>query len=298
YKVPDWTRELLPPLMRPGIDIEEGDYLLKVNGVEITAGRIIYSYFQNLAGQQVLLTIGKTPNPAKATDIIVKPIRSERRLRYLNWVEHNRVIAERESNGQIGYLHLPDTYTASARIFPKYFYSQTRKKGLIIDGRFNGGGLDPDIFLSRLNARPHSYWTRRYSHDQTAPFFAVRAHMVCLTNRQAGSGGDELPFEFQQLGMGPVIGTRTWGGLVGVSMFIELIDGGVITVPDYRIYSPEGKWVVENKGVQPDIVVDLDPAEMARGYDAQLMKGIEVLMKKINADPRPWPKHEPFPVDK
>ena len=122
--------------------------------------------------------------------------------------------------------------------------------------------------------------------------------MVCLTNRQAGSGGDEVPHEFKQKKMGPVIGTRTWGGLVGVSMYINLIDGGKLTVPDYRIYDKDGKWVVENEGVTPDIVVDLSPEEMARGYDAQLMRGIEVLMKKIKEDPRPWPKHESFPVDK
>lgn len=195
-------------------------------------------------------------------------------------------------------MHLPDTYMGSATEFPKYFYSQTRKKGLIIDGRFNGGGLDPDIFLSRLDREALSYWTRRYSHDQTSPLFAPRSHKVCLTNRQAGSGGDELPYEFQQKGMGPVIGTRTWGGLVGVSMFIDLIDGGGLTAPDYRIYDKEGNWVVENKGVQPDIPVDLNSAEMARGYDAQLMKGVEVLKKKIKENPISWPQHEPFPVDK
>jgi tricorn protease len=195
-------------------------------------------------------------------------------------------------------MHLPDTYVGSATEFPKYFYSQTRKKGLIIDGRFNGGGLDPDIFLHRLKREILSYWTRRYSHDQTSPALATRAHMVCITNRQAGSGGDELPHEFRQKGMGPVIGTRTWGGLVGVSMFINLIDGGGLSAPDYRIYSPEGEWVVENIGVEPDIVIDLHPAEMAKGYDAQLMKAIDILMKKIKEDPRSWPKHPAFPVDK
>ena len=122
--------------------------------------------------------------------------------------------------------------------------------------------------------------------------------MVCLTNKQAGSGGDMLPMEFQMKKMGPVIGTRTWGGLVGVSMWLPLIDGGGLSAPDYRIYDTEGRWIVENEGVQPDIVVDLDPVEMSRGYDAQLMKGIEVLLKKIEEDPRPWPKHEPFEVDR
>ena len=298
YRVADWTRKIYPPLTGSGMKIKTGDYILQVNGEEITADKNIYSYFQNLANKQVKLVINDSPKHKGASEIIVKTLKSEKTLRYLDWVEHNRKLVNQKSNGQIGYLHLPDTYTGSTREFPKYFYSQLRKKGIIVDGRFNGGGLDPDIFLRRLDKNILSYWTRRYSHDQTSPQMATRAHLVCLTNKQAGSGGDMLPSEFQQKNMGPVIGTRTWGGLVGVSMFIDLIDGGGISAPDYRIYNPEGKWIVENEGVQPDIVVDLDPAEVADGYDAQLEKGIEVLLKKIKAEPRNWPEHEPFPVDK
>jgi tricorn protease len=298
YRTPDWTRGIVPPLLRPGVDITEGDYLLQVNHQEVTADRNIYSYFQDLAGKQVTLLINNRPSLDGAREYVVKALSGERVLRYLNWVEHNRMVAEEASGGQIGYLHLPDTYNGSAREFPKYFYGQTRKKGLIIDGRFNGGGLDPDIFLQRLDKELLAYWTRRYSHDQTTPFVVTRAHMVCLTNRQAGSGGDMLPWEFQERKMGPVIGTRTWGGLVGVSMWLDLVNGGGISAPDYRIYGREGQWVVENEGVEPDIVVDLHPEEMARGHDAQLMKAIEVLMAKIASDPRSWPDHEPFPVDR
>lgn len=298
YHVTDWTREILPPLARPGVNVQEGNYFLQINGENVTADRNIYSYFQNLTGKQVMLLVNNKPTPTGAEEITVKPLRDERTLRYLDWVEHNRLVAEKESNGQIGYIHLPDTYTGSAREFPKYFYSQTRKKGLIIDGRFNGGGLDPDIFLQRLDKKLLSHWTRRYSHDQTTPAVVTRAHMVCLTNRQAGSGGDMLPMEFKMRGMGPVIGTRTWGGLVGVSMWISMIDGGGLSAPDYRIYDPNGKWIVENVGVEPDIVVDLHPAEVARDYDAQLMKAIEVLLKMIKDEPRSWPKHEPFSVDR
>jgi len=298
YRVPDWTRKVWPPLVRPGVEVRVNDYLLRVNGREVTAGRNIYSYFQDLADKQVRLLINDQPTETNAREIVVKPLSSEYTLRYLDWVEHNRKVAEEASGGLIGYVHLPDTYTGSAREFPKYFYAQTQKKGLIVDGRFNGGGLDPDIFLQRLNKRLLTYWTRRYSHDQTTPFVVTRAHLACLTNRQAGSGGDMLPMEFQMHGMGPVIGTRTWGGLVGVSMWIGLVDGGGISAPDYRIYDPQGKWIVENEGVEPDIVVDLHPEEMARGYDAQLMKAIEYLMEQIEHDPRPWPEHEPYPVDR
>ena len=298
YRVPDWTQEITPPLAAPGINVKEGEYLLQVNGQDVTASRSIYSYFQGLAGQEVVLTVNARPVLAGARTMTVQPLNGEFTLRYLDWMEHNRKTVEEASGGQIGYLHLPDTYTGSAREFPKYFYSQTRKKGLIVDGRYNGGGLDPDIFLQRLDKQLLTYWTRRYSHDQTTPAVVTRAHLVCLTNRQAGSGGDMLPMEFRMRGMGPVIGTRTWGGLVGVSMFIRLVDGGGLSAPDYRIYTPEGQWIVENEGVTPDIEIDLNSEEMARGYDAQLMKGVEVLLEQIKADPRPWPEHQPFPVDR
>ncbi len=298
YRTADWSRDVFPPLNQPGMEVNEGDYLLKVNDMEVVASKNIYSYFQGLAGKQVSITVNDKPTLEGARDYIVKPIAGDFRLRYQHWVASNLKKVEEASDGQIGYLHFPDTYLGSAVEFPKNFYSQTRKKGLIIDGRFNGGGLDPDIFFNRLNHKPHSYWTRRYSHDQTSPAFAVNAHMVCLTNRQAGSGGDEFPLEFQQFNMGPVIGTRTWGGLVGVSMFMPLIDGGGLTAPDYRIYDPDGNWVVENEGVTPDIIVELKPKEVAKGYDAQLMKGVEVLLQKIKEEPQPWPVHEDFPEDK
>lgn len=298
FRVPDWSRKVLPPLAQPGLNVNDGTFLLQVNGADVTTDKNIYSYFQDLGNETVTLLVNEKPDLKDAREITVKTVTSERWLRYHDWVEGNRRLVAEKSNGQIGYLHFPDTYLGTATEFPKHFYSQTRKKGLIIDGRFNGGGLDPGIFLQRLEKQIVAYWTRRYSHDQTSPSTATRAHMVLLTNRQAGSGGDELPYEFQRLKMGPVIGTRTWGGLVGVSMFIKLIDGGGVTVPDYRIYTPEGTWVVENEGVTPDIEVPLKPAEVARGYDAQLMKGLEVLLEKIKAEPRPWPQHEPIPVDR
>jgi len=298
YNVSGWTRGIEPPLAKPGVRVAPGDYLLSINGRDATADRNLYSYFQDLAGDQVVILVNDRPTRDGAREYTVKPLSSDRDLRYLDWVENNRRIVDHESNGQMGYVHLPDTYTGSAREFPRFFYGLTRKKGIIVDGRYNGGGLDPDIFLQRLDKKLLAYWTRRYSHDQTTPAVVTRAHKVCITNRQAGSGGDMLPMEFRMRGMGPIVGTRTWGGLVGVSMFIPFIDGGMLTAPDYRIYDPSGKWIVENQGVQPDIVVDLHPAEVARGYDAQLMKAIEVLKKKIEEDPLPWPEHEPFPVDR
>lgn len=297
YRIPDWSRQTYPPLAKPGLNINDGDYLISVNGKKVSADMNIYSYFIDLAEKQVKLLVNNKPSETGARELIVNPLRSETQLRYNDWLENNRITVDKASNGQIGYIYMPDTYEGSAIDFPKYFYSQTKKKGLIIDGRFNGGGLDPEIFFQRLLKKPHGYWTRRYSEDQAIPFLAVTAHMACLTNRYAGSGGDELPYEFKLNKMGPVIGTRTWGGLVGVSMFIELLDGSGLTAPDYRIYNESGDWVVENEGVEPDIVIEQNSLELSKGIDTQLMKAVEVLMESIEEEPRSMPRHKPFPAD-
>jgi tricorn protease len=296
-RAPDWTVDLQPPLAGLGVDIQAGDYLLAVNGREVTTASEVYRWFEGLADKQVSLTVNRQPGPDGAREVAVKPASEEMRLRYLDWVERNRQAVDKASGGKIGYIHLPDTYTGSARMFPTYYYGQTQKEGLLIDGRFNHGGLDPDVFLERLDKEVLFYWTRRHSHDYTTPLVVTRAHLAMLTNRQAGSGGDMLPAEFQLRQMGPVIGTRTWGGLVGISTFIPLLDGGMVTAPDYRVYTPDGKWVIENDGVHPDIELDLDPAEMARGHDAQLLKGIGYLMEKIKAEPRTAPPRPPAWVD-
>lgn len=298
YREKDWSREAWPPLAKPGLNVSDGDYLLKVNNIDVRADKSIYSYFTGLAGKQVILTVNNKPVPEGAREITVVPAASETSFRYMDWLESNRLAVDKASGGKIGYIYLPDTWNGSATDFPKYFYSQTKKEGLIIDGRFNGGGLDPEIFLERLLRKPHGYWTRRQSVDQPIPHLAVTAHMALITNRYAGSGGDELPYEFRWNGMGQIIGTRTWGGLVGISMFIPMIDGGTITAPDYRIYNEKGEWVVENEGVTPDIIVDIDSKKYSEGYDTQLMKAVEVVMKKIAEEPRSQPKHQPYPVDR
>jgi tricorn protease len=298
YGEVDWNDEERPPLVGAGIRVETGDYLLAVNGRDVTAGASVYSYFIDLANKPVEITVNAKPTMQGARTMTVKPVGNEYSLRYTDWVEGNKRFIEKASGGEIGYIHLPDTYTGSTAVFPRYFYSQTTKKGIIVDGRFNAGGLDPDIFLQRLAKRPLLYWTRRNSHDYVSPWFATNAHLVCMTNRQAGSGGDMLPYLFRAKGMGPIIGTRSWGGLVGVSMWIGMVDGGGLSAPDYRVYNPQGKWVVENEGVSPDYTVDLDPADFGTGRDAQIMKALEVLQAKIKQDPRPWPTHEAFPVDR
>ncbi len=298
YNVPDWSRGVKPPLGKPGLNLTKGNYLLKINGMNVDISKNIYSYFQDLAGKQITLTIAKNSADKTGRTVTVKPASSERTLRYLDWVEGNRIKVAKASNGKIGYIHFPDTYLGSAVEFPKYFYSQLTKQGMIIDGRYNGGGLDPDIFLQRLDRKNHAFWTRRQSAHQKSISTSTNAHFVCLTNKQAGSGGDELPYVFRWRNMGPIIGTRTWGGLVGVSMFISMIDGGGLTAPDYRIYNDKGEWIIENIGVKPDIEVDLDPVEVSKGIDAQLQKGIDYIMDKIKKNPKTWPKNKKYIIEK
>ncbi len=298
YREPDWSREIYPPLAKPGLNVNDGEFLIAVNGVAVEAHKNIYSYFVDMAGKQVELTVNNIPGTKGARTIKVIPAHSESGMRYMDWLETNRKAVDLASGGKIGYLYFPDTYQGSATDFPRYFYSQTKKEGLIIDGRFNGGGLDPEIFFQRLLKKPHGYWTRRNSADQPIPLLSVTSHMACLTNRYAGSGGDELPYEFQFNKMGPVIGTRTWGGLVGVSMFLELMDGSGLTAPDYRIYNEAGDWVVENEGVTPDIILEQRSTDLAKGYDTQLMKAVEVLMKEIKDNPYVFPEHKPFKIDR
>lgn len=297
YRENDWSRQTYAPLAKPGITVSEGDYLLAVNGTPVTTDKNIYRYFIDLAGKHTKLLVNDKPTEEGACEIMVTPLSGESGLRYMDWLESNRKAVDEASDGQIGYIYFPDTYESSAIDFPKYFYSQTKKQGLIIDGRFNGGGLDPEIFFQRLLKKPHGFWTRRYSADQPIPLLSVTSHMVCLTNRYAGSGGDLLPYEFRWNNMGPIIGTRTWGGLVGVSMFLELLDGSGLTAPDYRIYNEKGEWVVENEGVEPDVVIEQNSLDLSKGIDTQLMKGVEILLQKIRENPYEFPEHPPYPVD-
>ncbi|MDX2472920.1 MAG: PDZ domain-containing protein, partial [Candidatus Krumholzibacteria bacterium] len=192
----DWTRDVRPPLVRPGLDVRNGDYLLAVNGEPVTTARNIYSYFVDLGGRQVSLTFNDKPTMKGAREVVVVPLTSENVLRYHDWVEHNRHVVEAASGGDIGYMHFPDTFNGTAREFGRQYYGQTRKQGLVIDGRNNNGGLDPDIFLQRLGKSLHTFWTRRHSAHQTTPAVVTRAHLALVTNHQAGSGGDMLPMEF------------------------------------------------------------------------------------------------------
>ncbi len=298
FRDSEYSRDIYAPLAKVGTHINEGDYLLAVNGNPVDGSRSVYAWFQNTAGKPVSLLINSTPDAKTAHTVMVVPARSEYYLRYIAWKEHNRKLVSKLSGGLIGYVHTPDTYLDSLTEFPKYLYAQTRKQGLIIDGRFNRGGLVPENFIQRLYKPFLCMFSRRDSRNQRIPMVAPIGHMAYLINQNAGSGGDAFPYFFKKLKLGPVIGTRTWGGLVGVSMFFGMIDGGYLTTPDYGMYDKNGHWEVENHGIDPDIEVRINPADLEKGHDAQLEKAVQVLMEQIKKEPRTLPDHDPFPIKK
>ncbi len=294
----DWNSDTDTPLFGPGRDVREGEYLLAVDGVELRAPSNPFSLLVDRIGEPVVLTVGPRADGKDAREVTVEPIRSEADLRYTAWVAANRRRVDELSGGKIGYLHLPNTAVGGQQGFAKGYYPQLRKEGLIIDERYNGGGFIPDFFMNILRQRLVNMWRPRYGQDWRTPGTAFLGHMAMLCNAYAGSGGDALPYYFKFYELGPVIGTRTWGGLIGISRGIPLLDGGNVTFPEFGIYSLDGEWVVENHGVEPDIQVDNLPHEVIAGRDPQLEKAVEVLLEKIAREPLRLPEVRSFPQDR
>ncbi len=294
----DWNGGADTPLFGPGRDVKEGEYLLAVDGIELKAPLNPYSLLVDKVGEQVVLTVSADKSGDESRDLTVEPIRSESSLRYHAWVENNRRRVDELSGGKIGYLHLPNTAVGGQQGFARGYYPQLRKDGLIIDERFNGGGFIPDFFMNILRQQLVNLWRPRYGQDWRTPGTAFLGHLAMVSNAYAGSGGDALPYYFKAYKLGPVIGTRTWGGLVGISRNIPLMAGGGVTFPEFGIYSLDGQWVVENHGVDPDIVIDNLPHEEIAGRDPQLEKAVEVLLEQIAADPIELPELKQFPRDR
>jgi tricorn protease len=292
----DWNSSTDTPLSGPGRNVEAGEYLLAVDGVDLEAPRNPYSLLIDRIGEQVTLRVGPRPDGKDSREITIEPIRSEASLRYTAWVEANRRRVDELSGGRIGYLHLPNTAVGGQQGFARGYYPQLRKDALIIDERYNGGGFIPDFFMNILRQQLVNLWRPRYGEDWRTPGTAFLGHMAMISNAYAGSGGDALPYYFKAYGLGQVIGTRTWGGLVGISRGIPLIDGGNVTFPEFGIYSLDGEWVVENYGVDPDIVVDNLPHEVIDGRDPQLEKTVEVLLEQIARDPIRLPEVKRVPA--
>ena len=277
----EWDNEVRSALDMPGVDVGEGDFVLAVNGVPLNEYTDPWGAFEGLAGKTVELTINDKPSYEGARMQIVETMSSETRLRHLAWIEKNRREVEEASDGKIGYIYVPSTGRDGQKELARQFYAQWNKEGLIIDERFNNGGQIPDRFIELLDRKPLAYWSVRDGKNWQWPPVANFGSMAMLANGWSGSGGDAFPDYFQKAGLGPVIGTRTWGGLIGISGSPSLIDGGSVTVPTFRMYNPDGTWFKEGYGVEPDIEVPEDPSELAKGNDTQLKAAIKQVMESI-----------------
>ena len=291
YDGENWNPGLQAPLTQPGVNAKVGDYVLAVNGRELRAQENLYSFFEGTAGKQVVLKIGANPDGKDAREVTVVPVESEENLRHLDWIENNRRTVDRATAGRVAYVYMPNTGGGGYTSFNRYFFSQVGKEAAIIDERFNEGGQLADYVIDYLRRPMMSKVVTREGHDWSSPSEAIYGPKVMIINEMSGSGGDALPWYFRKAGLGPLIGKKTWGGLVGIGGYPELIDGGHVTAPRAALYGLNGEWEVENHGVAPDIEVDLDPAAYRQGHDAQLDKAIEVVLQQLKEHPLPkYPK--------
>jgi len=291
----NWRPELRSPLRAPGISVAAGEYLLAVDGKPLTTERNVYSAFENMVEKPIEISVGPRADGQGARTLRVVPIASERELRYDDWVESNIRKVDAATGGRVAYVHVPDTAVAGHAAFKRYFFPQSQKEALILDDRNNGGGYVADYYIDILRKVPVIRWATRYGKDLRTPRAAVYGPKVMIVNELAGSGGDLLPWMFRKLQLGPIVGTRTWGGLVGNLGIHTLMDGGTVTAPNIAGWTPEDGWVIENEGVPPDVEVEETPQSMLAGRDPQLEKAIEMALQGLQANPPAEPKHPPYP---
>ena len=289
-----WDAEVRSPLLASGIKVKEGNFVLAVNGVSIDVTKDPWSAFEGLADKTIELTVNDKPSIDGAWNIIVKTLSDETRLRNLEWIESNRKRVEEATNGKIGYVYVPSTGIDGQDELVRQFTAQFSKEGVIIDERFNNGGQIPDRFVELLNRKPLAFFAVRDGKNWQWPTVANYGPKVMLINGWSGSGGDAFPDFFRKSGIGPLIGSRTWGGLIGISGAPALIDGGNVTVPTFRQYNPDGTWFKEGHGVDPDIEVLEDPTTLSKGIDVQLEKAIEEVMRLHKLNPPVNPKQPPY----
>ncbi len=289
-----WDAEARSPLDLPGVDVSEGNYLLAVNGEKLDVAKEPWHAFDGLADKTVEITVANAPTWDSARTVFVKLLNGETRLRHLAWIEKNRKRVEEATDGEVGYIYVRSTGIDGQNELVRQFNGQFHKKALIIDERFNSGGQIPDRFIELLNRKPLAFWDVRHGNTWQWPPIAHFGPKTMLINGWSGSGGDAFPDYFRKAGLGKLIGERTWGGLIGISGAPPLVDGGVVTVPTFRMFHPDGNWFEEGYGVDPDIIVEDDPTKMAKGIDPQLEKAIEQMkleLERYKAPPRS-PKRE------
>jgi tricorn protease len=295
YSGENWNPQWKAPLTQPGVNVSAGEYLLAVNGRDIAPPVNVYSFFEETAGKSVVLRVGPSPDGSGSRDVTVVPVESETALRNLDWIEANRRKVDQLSGGRLAYVYLPNTGEGGFTNFNRYYFAQVGKEGAVIDERFNGGGQIADYIIDNLSRPLTNFFMTRAGQAFTTPQEAIFGPKAMIINEYAGSGGDAMPWLFRERGIGPLIGKRTWGGLVGIVGFPALIDGGMVTAPDLAFYNLKGQWDVENHGVTPDIEVEYDPALVRAGHDPQLEKAVQVVMAELEKHPAPQYRQPPFP---
>ncbi len=296
YRGENWNPELRAPLTEPGVNVKVGEYLLAVDGRDLHASDDIYSFFAETAGKTILLRVGPDANGKGARDVTVVPAPTDRALRLRAWMEENRQKVDQLSGGRLAYVYLPDTAENGFTNFNRYYFAQSDRQGAVIDERFNGGGWIADYIVDWLSRPLLIAAMSREGRDDLVPQ-TIFGPKVMLINQYAGSGGDALPWMFRRLGTGKLIGTRTWGGLIGIGGYPLLMDGGEVTAPRWAIFNPDsGEFDVENKGVAPDIEVEENPAEWRKGHDPQLEKAVSTALDELKQHPRPPIKRPKYPV--
>jgi tricorn protease len=297
YTGENWNPDLRAPLSAPGIQVAEGDYVLEVNGRPLAPPTNVYSLFEGTANRQTLIRVNKTPSSEGSRLITEVPVASEDTLRTRAWIENNRRLVDKLSNGKLAYVWLPNTANPGYTYFTRYFYAQQDKDGAVIDERYNHGGMVADYIVNELDRKLMGYFALRDGTPSTSPIAGIYGPKVMLINESAGSGGDALPYMFRLRKIGPLIGTRTWGGLVGTLGLPATIDGGGITAPSLAFYNLKGEWDVENIGVAPDIEVEYTAADVIKGRDPQLERAVQEALRLLELNPvRRVPR--PAPIDR
>ncbi len=291
----NWNPDLRAPLSEPGVSVKSGEYLIAVDGRDLTAPDNLFARFENTSGKIVELTVGPNADGSSSRTVNVVPIADERALRNRAWVEGNLKKVDEATDGRVAYVYVPNTAGLGHTYFKRYFFPQADREAIIIDERYNGGGQVADYYIDLLRRPELCRWAMRYGADIKTPLSSIQGPKVMIIDEQAGSGGDLLPWMFRQLDVGPLIGRPTWGGLVGVLGFPVLMDGGFVTAPNLGIWTEDG-FIVENVGVPPDIEVEQYPAETIQGRDPQLEMAIQIIMAELEANPPVEPVRPPFPV--
>ncbi len=296
YEGLNWNPDLRSPLTEPGLNVKVGEYILAVNGHDMKSSENLFKPFENTAGKIVNLEVGPNADGSESREIQVVPVGDDGALRNRDWVEGNLQQVTEATNGQVAYVYVPNTAGAGHEYFKRYFFPQADRKAIIVDERYNGGGSIADYYIDILRKPYQSHWNMRYGKDLKTPSASIQGPKVMIIDENAGSGGDMLPWMFRKFEVGTLVGKRTWGGLVGMLGFPELLDGGYITAPNLAIWTEDGGFVVENVGVPPDVDVEQTPAEVIKGNDPQLEKAIEIILQQLEENPQPDPVRPPYPV--